>query len=300
MKIKITTLLIVISLLCSSILYGCTQQSNIPDSGNNKIHASEDSDIESSEFQNTKESEKISELDITFLDVGKADCIIIQDSGSVVMIDTAEEENYSDIDAFLENEGIKEIDYLIITHYDKDHIGGASQLIENYSIKNIIQPNYDKDSKSVEAYESSLEIANIDPMLLKENITFSLPDYELTLLPSETIYKDDNNNSIISTITYEEKHLLFMGDAKEERITEFLEYNTDTYDLIKMPHHGNYNDLTEALIKETAPSQAVITCSNKNPANQETLEILSSYQVKTYQTIDSNITINYNETTDSK
>ena len=68
-------------------------------------------------------------LQITFIDVGKGDCILLETMNSNVMIDTGYEITYVVVSDILEQKGLTSLDGLILTHYDKDHIGGAFDLL---------------------------------------------------------------------------------------------------------------------------------------------------------------------------
>ena len=70
------------------------------------------------------------EVKVTVLDIGKADCIVIQTKMHTIMIDTGEKNNADEIEEYLNQEGITHIDYLELTHYDKDHIGGLPKLLK--------------------------------------------------------------------------------------------------------------------------------------------------------------------------
>ena len=254
------------------------------------VNPNESSSVNSTESGTDEES---SGLSVTILDVGKADCIVIEDGENVVVIDAAEDEDYAIVDGFLKESKIEKIDYLIITHYDKDHVGGAAQLIKDYNVENVVEPNYEKDSKHVVRYRQALDEKEIIPTKLKEDIMIEFSEFELQLFPTKIVFEDDNNHSIIAVVEYSDKKLLFMGDAEKERISEFLESNTSTYDFIKMPHHGRFNKMTESLIQKTQPKQAVITCSKKHPAEESTLEILEKYNVITDKTVDGSVNITY-------
>ncbi|MBR5746568.1 MAG: MBL fold metallo-hydrolase, partial [Clostridia bacterium] len=65
-------------------------------------------------------------LTFDVLDIGKADCIVMRHKGQVLLIDTGEEENLPEIESHLSSRGISKIDYLILSHFDKDHVGGAA------------------------------------------------------------------------------------------------------------------------------------------------------------------------------
>lgn len=226
------------------------------------------------------------------LDTGKADCIVIKNNDNIIVIDTAESEDFSKIKKFLDSSNITQVDYLIITHFDKDHIGGASQLIDNYQVLNVIEPSYLKESEYVDDYRDSLKSSpqTVLTILDKE---LELDFIGMKLIPTSLEDVNSNNNSIICELVLEGKNILLMGDAEEKRLDEYLSDNNlnNNYDFIKMPHHGSYNDMLESLIQYADPKAVGITCSSKNPADEETLELLDKYNIKTYLTEYGNIDI---------
>ncbi len=225
------------------------------------------------------------------LDTGKADCIVIKNNSNIVVIDTAESEDFSKVKNFLDSKNITQIDYLIITHFDKDHVGGASQLIDNYRILNVIEPSYSKESEYVDDYRASLESSTQTSLTILDD-ELELDAIGMKLIPTSLEDVNSNNNSIICELELEGKNILLMGDAEEKRLDEYLSDNLNNrYDFIKMPHHGSYNDMLESLIQYADPKAVGITCSSKNPADDETLELLERYGVKTYLTEYGNIDI---------
>ncbi|MFI3168429.1 MAG: MBL fold metallo-hydrolase [Faecalibacterium sp.] len=234
-------------------------------------------------------------MTVSVLDVGKADCIVLQHQGIVFMIDTAEAEDYDKVTAFLQNEGITQIDYLLITHFDKDHVGGAAQLLADYTVLQVIQPDYSKESDPRTEYETALAACGITPLTLTDDTVLPLGDATFTLLPTHQTYdeEEDNNYSILLSVAYNGSDLLFMGDAKKKRVEEFLETDSNTYDFIKFPAHGAYHKAIDDLLDQTQPECVAITCSNKYPADQDTLDELAARDITVYQTVDGNVQLTF-------
>ena len=84
---------------------------------------------------------------------GKADAMLLYTDNSAVLIDTGRKGFGKEILAYLEAEGISSLDKMIITHFDKDHVGGAAKLLHNIPIGEVLQSNYPKES---EEYESGI------------------------------------------------------------------------------------------------------------------------------------------------
>lgn len=79
-------------------------------------------------------------LNIFFLDVGKADCILIECEGEYALIDAGTVDRASDIKAMLNKLDIKELTYIFATHPDKDHIGSMYEIINDYDVGLFIEP----------------------------------------------------------------------------------------------------------------------------------------------------------------
>ena len=121
-------------------------------------------------------------LSVTFIDVGKGDCILIENDGSYAMIDTGYEETVSAVMKVLDEKGINTIDHLIITHYDKDHVGGAAALLGKYDIKKIYLPAYEGSSKYYSAIVSAIEAGTAEKAAISQDTDFALSDKKICFL----------------------------------------------------------------------------------------------------------------------
>lgn len=237
-----------------------------------------------------------STLKITFLKVGKADAIIIEKDRQVMIIDAGEEDDGEEIVSFLHKDGVEKVDYLIISHYDKDHIGGADTLLESIDVLQIILPDYESNSVEYLDFMNIVAEKSYTPLFLNEDYEFTFANCTVTVNPPVSYEHDasadfDNNLSLIVSIEYGDQRFLFTGDAEKQRINEWLNTDPEEYSFVKMPHHGIYNTAMKRLIEETNVSYAVICDSKKNPADQQTLELLDKYQVTVRETKDGNVTV---------
>ena len=230
---------------------------------------------------------KNTDFNIYFFAAGKADSFIITKDNTVIMIDTGEKSLYEDIDTYFKKHNISKIDYLIITHFDKDHVGSAGDVINNYKVDKVLQSNYPKESKVYNKYLEALENNNITPITVREKMNFTISDVSFEIIPPEKeLYEIDpsNNSSLITSITYKDTSYLFTGDIEKDRLKEFNNNNTRVYDFIKMPHHGDYDEGIEELITSINAKYAVITSSLEEKEADKVVKILNSNKVKTYYT----------------
>lgn len=180
---------------------------------------------------NTDNNEPVDTTEITpatvdILKMGKADCIVIDTGSKIIMIDTGEEENLPRIHAYMQRNSYKKIDMLILTHYDKDHIGGAADVITAYQVDNVIESKFTDNNEWYVEYHKVLADLGISPTKLTENYSFSFDscDFEINV-PKKKKYttKQDNNSSLVISMRIGENSFLFCGDAMEERLTELIE-----------------------------------------------------------------------------
>jgi beta-lactamase superfamily II metal-dependent hydrolase len=234
-------------------------------------------------------------LEMTFLSTGKSDCIVIDSGDSCVINDTADADDYELISGFLDKQGIAEIDYMILSHLDKDHIGSAAQLITYYDVVCVLMPDYEENSEEYAALVEAFDNADTEVLRLQEDYTFTEGGADFYVsAPTEEEYEDDNNYSLITSVCYGENSFLLMGDAAKKRTAEFLAtaQGQQQYDLVKMPHHGDYNKKLDEFIESADPYWAVITAGAEHKRLEDkTLELLERCGCKTYDTADGEVTV---------
>ncbi len=208
------------------------------------------------------------ELTVQFFDAGKADAILLTTANSAVLIDAGEKGFGKTILDYLEKTGVERLDYLIVTHFDQDHVGGAAKVINNIAVGAVLQSNRPKDSEEYEKYVKALDNAGIEPLTVRDAYAFTLDGVTYAVdPPRKNSYAEDesNNSSLIVSVTNGENRFLFTGDAQTERLAEFLDANDTVYDVLKLPHHGKDEPLMSALLESTGPAYAVITSSDDEP-----------------------------------
>ena len=223
---------------------------------------------------------------ITFFNVGKADAILIQDKNTNIIIDTGTEESSDYFLEGLKKLNIKTIDYLILSHFDQDHVGGASKLLTSYDVKQIYQTYFVKTSKEIAAYQNALKEKNITPLLVKENLSFTVNDTTYTIYPPLLTSYDNspsNNSSLCVRAVYKNTSYLFPGDAEKQRIKELNNLGLKS-DLLKLPHHGGAEDNSYKFIRKILPKYAIITDTENEPADEIVLSCLDEINASVYHT----------------
>ena len=242
---------------------------------------------------------------VGFIDVGQGlsvyvkseNCQILADGGSSNVKDVGKYR----IEPFLLWKGCSELDYVLISHTDADHISGIKELIKNDRIKIkqlLIGTNYD-DSEELISLAKAYDIA-VTYVKAGDRITDG-SDFVIDILApdSEFIYEDKNQASMVAKIHDGNFGLLFTGDSDIFSESEYVKYlNTDeSIDVLQCPHHGSKYSSSELMLNKAKPKIAVISCSKTNSYGHphiETLERLQMSGCDAYNTAESGmITIVY-------
>ncbi|WP_400242548.1 DNA internalization-related competence protein ComEC/Rec2 [Niallia sp. JL1B1071] len=247
--------------------------------------------------------------EITFIDVGQGDSILIQlpynkgtyliDTGGTVTFPMEEwqkrkepfEVGAKTVVPFLKSKGISTIDKLILTHGDLDHIGGSTAVMEQLNVKEILYPNV-KEEPSVEK-DRVLSLAKkkkIPIRIIHAGQKWNIGKnsfFVLSPLENEALTK--NNGSIVIYAKVADITWLFTGDLeKEGEQALMLKYPLlKDIDILKVGHHGSKTSSTSEFIEQLKPKIAIISVGENNryhhPSN-EVLSTLKENKVKVFRT----------------
>ena len=224
-------------------------------------------------------------IKIYFVDVGQGDCTLIQTSGRKnVLIDGGGSEfgsfdvGKSTLLPYLLDRGITKIDYMMISHFDSDHIGGLFYIMENLRVDNIIISKQGESSENLKKFIEILQSNNrgsknkTNIILVKkgDNIKIDNTSYFEILFPEDELINDNilNNNSIVAKFVSNNFKMLFTGDIEEiaeNRLCElYKSTNKLQADIIKVAHHGSKTSSTLNFLELVKPKIALIGVGENN------------------------------------
>ena len=232
-------------------------------------------------------------FDFTVLKAGQADAIFMQTQNHNIILDCGEKDDGDELVELLQEKDISNVDYIFITHFDKDHVGGFPEVMDNVTASNIIVPNYEGNNDEYEEYLKTVSNKGLQITPLTKDTNFILDDVLLEVsVPKKQSYAEgDNDFSLVISVTHGENAFLFTGDAEADRLTEVLFEFGRQYDFLKVSHHGKANKNTKRFITTVKPTYSVICDSDKNPAEDETISILEFVKSEIYSTRNGNISV---------
>jgi competence protein ComEC len=232
-----------------------------------------------------QKAEPLSGMEITYLDVGNADCEIIRmEDGTNIVIDAGTKDQSGNIIRALKRKGIRKIDYLIATHPHADHIGGMEDIIDSAEIGTVVFPSVVHTSKTYENLLKKIKEKEIPAVKAESGVVLHETDrckIQLVAPKKDEKYESLNNYSAVLHIAYGNTTFLFAGDAEKLSENEMLNYEIRS-DVLKVGHHGSRTSSSEKFIAKVNPRIAVISCGKDNEyghPHQETLEILKNAEV---------------------
>ena len=230
------------------------------------------------------------ELRVDFYDMGKADSMLITTPGGVrILIDAGTNKGGKALVQRFKEAGIDAIDTMIITHYDKDHVGGADKILEEIAVRQVIMPVYGKESKQhtqfMEALDACRDVETF-PMQIGSDMRMESEDgvsMSLTAAHKKSYGKDEENDfSLCVRMQYGDVKFLFAGDAEAPRQLELLEEGGVDCDVLKVPYHGRLVVTSEKFLTEASPKIAYITDEEKEPASDEVIRMLEKLGADVY------------------
>ena len=216
-----------------------------------------------------------SNLEVVMFDVGEADSMLISTPSKKVniLIDTGRGIDINNIIIYLKSIGISKLNYLIITHGDEDHIGGALYLIDNFKVDNVILNKGDYTELEVELITH----------LKNKNIKYTNNINKIPLLGSYMYllntkkFSNENDNSIVTYFEYQKYKFLFMGDSSS-KTEEYLinNYNLANISFLKVGHHGSNTSSSPLFINKITPKVSLISVGRNNFYHHPNKEVLTN------------------------
>lgn len=203
------------------------------------------------------------------LDVGKADAILLECDGHFMLVDGGTIDQGVPVRQYLTRRGVQQLDYVVNTHPDKDHIGGLGTIMEHFPVNTFLTSFLPEEQKpNSTEYLSAITTAQQRHILQKTvsaGDDFSLGSAHVEVLGPITVADDTNNNSIVLRVTYGETVFLLTGDAEDKEEESLLRSGVDLCaHVLKVGHHGSNSSTTQEFLDAVSPQYAAISVGKDN------------------------------------
>jgi len=238
-------------------------------------------------------------LVVTFLDVGQGDAVLIESpTGVQVLIDGGKDgrvlEELQRTIGFFD----KDIDMIVATHPDADHIGGLIDVLHAYNVGVILMTENINDTPVYRAFMRAVEAEGAQIMYARAGQIYELgvgymgtTTLRIIFPDADPTYLESNTSSIVAQLQYGSIEYLFTGDAPKS-IEEYLTYKEGTAlqsEVLKVGHHGSKTSTSDIFVSAVSPQYGIISAGKDNSyghPHSEVTTTLSSHGVIQKNTAD--------------
>lgn len=232
-------------------------------------------------------------LVVSFIDVGQGDSTLVQSGGDNYLIDAGEPEAGPEVVDFLRSRGVEELDGLVATHPDADHIGGLPDVLAAFPVATVyLSGEADKGTTTFNSFLRAVRDEGARVFEARAGMEMDWGGTEVRVLspPPEAeggLFGESNEDSVSLLLAHGEARVLLTGDAENEA-EEYMSTGryTGPVTVLKVGHHGSSSSTTPLFLSRFRPEIAVIAVGENSyghPTSQ-TLRRLKTVGAETFRT----------------
>ena len=219
-------------------------------------------------------------LMVHFVDVGQADCILIECGSEFAIIDGGNKDDGQLVVSYLEQQGVQELSAVICTHAHEDHVGGLPSVLSVYPTAAVYAPTRTYSSNIFDDFLYYTDQQRLEVTIPAPGDPLTVGDAVLTVLGPVQSYAETNDTSIVVRLDYGDTAFLFTGDMEVAAENDMLDYwsgNSDIFhvDVLKVGHHGSDTSTGYRFLYEVDPTYGVIPVGKDNSYGHPHAEPLS-------------------------
>lgn len=219
-------------------------------------------------------------LIVHFIDVGQADCALLECGGQYMLIDGGNREDGQLVVSYLEQQGVEELEAVVCTHAHEDHVGGLPSVLAVYPTKAVYAPTKTYASKVFDDFLYYTDQQGLGVILPAPGDTMTLGSARVTVLGPVKTYAETNDTSIVLRLDFGQTSFLFTGDMEVAAENDMLDYWENRpgmldADVLKVGHHGSNTSTGYRFLYEVSPEYGVISVGKDNSYGHPHAEPLS-------------------------
>ena len=226
----------------------------------------------------TTTSPSDSEMRVHFINVGQGDSILIQSpNGKAMLIDGGIKGEGENVVAYIQDQGVSKLDYVVATHPDADHIGGLIAVLNSISIENFIDSGKAHTSQTYEQMITLIGDKNISYIVptIGQQIAID-EELDIKVLNADESASDNNDASIVLKVTYGDVSFLLTGDAGIEMEQKMMATQNVQATILKAGHHGSNTSSSPAFIEAVSPQVTILSYGQDNKYGHPHFEVIES------------------------
>ncbi len=229
------------------------------------------------------------DMTVHFLDVGQGLSILVQSENETLIYDGGDRDTSSFVVAYLKEQGVTKIDYLISSHYDADHLSGLIGCLNAFEVEHVIGSDYTTDTKTYESFMGAVSDQGLTVEYPTVGEEFPFGSGKFVILAPEVIDEGDSNeNSVVIRLLHGKNSFLFTGDADSTAEEAMCQSGLDLdCDVLVLSHHGSATATSWEFLEKTVPEYAVISCGLGNSyghPHKDTMDKLESMEIPVFRT----------------
>lgn len=216
-------------------------------------------------------------LTMSVIDVGQADAILLEKDGIELLVDAGismkgSSESKKNLVDYLED---REIEHVLVTHQDYDHIGNAEYVLTNYDVRAFYDNGHVHTSKTYESLMNYVAESDLEYSVLRTGDTLNIWEgVEVTVVSPKRLTDDVNEDSIVLLVDYDDIEILLTGDAGVSVESNVAKLVGDI-DILKVGHHGSDSASSNDFLKIIEPEISIISVGEGNSYGHPTESVLS-------------------------
>jgi competence protein ComEC len=224
-----------------------------------------------------------SPLYVHYIDVGQGDSIYIKTpAGADVLIDGGNNDKGDDVVAYLQQQHVDDIEVMIATHPDVDHIGGLDTVLKSFKVEQVYAPKVSHTTQTYLDFLNAVKNEGLTIQTAQKGTTLDLNGVSAIFVgPVKSYSTDDTNDwSAVLKLTYGKRSFLFTGDVETTAESDMIASKQNLRaDVIKIGHHGAKTSTSEAFLNAVKPTYAVISVGKENTYGHPTAEVINRLKI---------------------